>query len=393
MAKLDIGTAKYIIHAKIEANGVVEKPDVIGAIFGQTEGLLGSELELRELQRTGRIGRIDVTISSKFGKTEGKITIPSSLGKVETAILAAAIEAIDQVGPCEARITVESIEDVRIEKRKRIIERAKELLRKISSETLPDTLEITEAVEEELRLSEIQEYGSEKLPAGPDIDKSDSIIVVEGRADVLNLLKAGVKNVIAVGGTKIPQTIAKLSKTKIVTAFLDGDRGGDLILKGLMQVADIDFVARAPEGKEVEELTKKEIFKALRNKVAVEQIFPGLKKQEAENKSEESMHLNKENGLYEKFGKLFRDISGKFKAYLLDKEGNIIKEVAVKELASTIENSKESVFAVIFDGVVTQRLIDISKEKKVEYLIGAKLGNIVSKPEEIKVLTAKDIGA
>jgi len=402
MAKVDIGTAKYIVYANFEATGVVEKPDVIGAIFGQTEGLLGSDLELRELQRTGRIGRIDVFVSSKAGKSEGKITIPSSLDKVETAILAAAMESIEQVGPCEARVKVESIEDVRVEKRKKIIERAKELLRKVSSETLPDTLELTDAVEEELRLSEITEYGPEKLPAGPNINNSDAIVVVEGRADVLNLLKSGIKNVIAVGGTSIPETVGRLAKTKTVTAFLDGDRGGDLILKGLMQIAEIDFVARAPEGKEVEELTKKEIFKALRNKVAVEQITGAKKKSvEPEENGERKLSSSfkpeakadeKIDGRRESFGRFFRDISGKFKAYLLDSQENIIKEVAVKELATTLENSKENVFAVIFDGIVTQRLVEISQERRVEYLVGAKMGNIVSKPSALTILTARDLG-
>jgi len=403
MAKVDIGTAKYIVYANFEATGVVEKPDVIGAIFGQTEGLLGSDLELRELQRTGRIGRIDVFVSSKGGKSEGKITIPSSLDKVETAILAAALESIEQVGPCESRVKVENIEDVRVEKRKKIIERAKELLRKVSSETLPDTLEITDAVEEEIRLSEITEYGPEKLPAGPNINNSDAIVLVEGRADVLNLLKSGIKNVVAIGGTSIPEAVGRLAKVKTVTAFLDGDRGGDLILKGLMQIADLDFVARAPEGKEVEELTKKEIFKALRNKVAVEQAAGAKKKAvEPEINGEARPHPTPEkagekieariNGRIETFGRLFKDISGKFKAYLLDGQENIIKEVAVKELATTLETSKEKVFAVIFDGIVTQRLVEISQERHVEYLVGAKLGNLISKSSTLTILTAKDLG-
>ena len=48
------------MQANFEIEGVVEKPDVIGAVFGQTEGLFGPELELRELQKSGRIGRIEI---------------------------------------------------------------------------------------------------------------------------------------------------------------------------------------------------------------------------------------------------------------------------------------------------------------------------------------------
>lgn len=44
-------TAKYVVEARFTVEGVVEKPDVIGAIFGQTEGLFGPDLDLRELQK------------------------------------------------------------------------------------------------------------------------------------------------------------------------------------------------------------------------------------------------------------------------------------------------------------------------------------------------------
>ncbi len=400
MAKVDIGTAKYVIHATFNANGVVEKPDVVGAIFGQTEGLLGPDLDLRELQRTGRIGRIEVTLSSKAGKTEGTITIPSSLDKVETAILSASLETIEQVGPCESNVKISKIEDVRIAKRKKIVARAKDILSNIVEEITPDTIEITEEVDRTLRLSEITEYGPEKLPAGPHIDDSDAIIIVEGRADVLALLKHGIKNVIAVEGTNIPKTIIELTKKKTTTVFADGDRGGDLIIKELLQTGEIDFVSRAPNGKEVEELTKKELFKALRNKVAAEQASGTTIKKEVKEEKKElekpkapQKVAAKSNGDLETYGKLFKELSGTFKAYLLDEKSKIIKEVAVRDLASALQNSKEEVSTVIFDGVITQRLVEISGKKAVGCLVGAKIGNIVKKPPKIKLLTATDLGA
>ena len=411
MAKVDIGTAKYVIHSKVNANGIVEKPDVVGAIFGQTEGLLGPDLDLRELQRTGRIGRIEVNISSKGGKTEGTIDIPSSLDKVETAILAASLETIEQVGPCESQVAVTKIEDVRVSKRKKIIDRAKNILATMLDEITPDTLEITEEVDRTLRQSEITAFGSEKLPAGPHIENSDAIIVVEGRADVLALLKHGIKNVIAVEGTNIPKTVVDLIRKKTTTVFVDGDRGGDLIIKELSQLGDMDFIARAPNGKEVEDLTKKELFKALRNKIPAEQVIgasqkkvlpiaPPTSRKEAPKtiateKPEEVTQepvKEKSNGKVETFKKLFKDLSGTFKAYLLDEESNIIKEVAVRDLASALQNSKEKIAVVIFDGVITQRLVEISSQKEVGYLIGAKIGNIVKKPTELKLLTSSDIG-
>ena len=437
-AKDDFGTTKYVIHAEFEASGIVERPDVVGAIFGQTEGLLGDDLDLRELQKTGRIGRIKVDVHTRAGKSYGTITIPSSLDRVETAILAAALETIDRIGPSEARINVMRIEDVRATKRKYIIERAKEILETLMEEEIPETQEITEEVKKEVRAKELIEYGSEKLPAGPHVPFSDSIIIVEGRADVLNLLKHGIKNAIAVEGTSIPETIIKLSKERIVTAFTDGDRGGELILKELLQVADIDYVARAPEGKEVEELTKKEIIKSLRSKVPAEQVINELfakgksfyelmkereqqppasieKAEEApmESKTEVQKEIHKKEPKIEakipereekkeerfikpirlsklseidKFSKWIEEVKRDSKAILLDENKSTLAEIPIRDLSNSL-NNKENIYAIIFNGIITQRLIDIVSEKGVKYLIGARKSNVVRRPINLKILT------
>ncbi|MBI2144790.1 DNA primase [Candidatus Woesearchaeota archaeon] len=272
MGKISPVSAKYIIHSTIQIEGVVDRPDVIGAIFGQTEGLLGSDLELRELQRSGRIGRIEVDTEIRSGKTSGAITIPSSLDKAETAIIAAALEIIQRIGPCNARLKVDSIEDVRTSKRAFVIDRAKELLKTMVDTVMPDSQELADEVSKAVRVMEAIEYGTDRLPAGPGIEDSEEVIVCEGRADVMNLLKHGFKNVIGMNGTSVPQTIVELSKKKVLTAFVDGDRGGDLILKELIDVAEVDYVTKAPDGKEVEELEKKEIHKALRSRVVPEQL-------------------------------------------------------------------------------------------------------------------------
>lgn len=365
-------TTKYLIHAEIVADGVIERPDVVGAIFGQTEGLLGNDLDLRELQKTGRIGRIEVKIESRGGKSYGEIKIPSSLDKIETAIIAAALETIERVGPCSARIEVKKIEDVRAAKRKKIVERSMEILRELFEEPEIESEKIAELVKQSLRVEEVVEYGEEKLPAGPAIDESDAIIVVEGRADVINLLRHGIRNVIAVEGTNIPKTIIELSKKKTVTAFLDGDRGGDLILKELLQVAEIDFVARAPEGKGVEDLTLKEILKALRNKVPVEQV---QLKRETKEQSHESLKSHKEK------------VEGKLLARILDKNLNLIKEVPVRDLVKTLKNDNIKGSIIIFDGIITQRLVDVAAKKDINYIIGVKLGSIVKLPTSLRVMT------
>jgi len=268
---MDLGTTKYIIYTELIADGYVEKHDVIGAIFGQTEGLLSTELDLRDLQKSGRIGRIDVDLENVNGKSFAKITLPSSLDKVETSILAATLETIDRVGPCFATVKIANVEDIRVSKRQYITNRARSILRQLMDEMI-DTYEITEEIKESLRTEEIMEFGPENLPCGPNIIHSDAIIVVEGRADVLTLLRCGIKNAVAVEGTSVPKSIMELTKKKTTTAFTDGDRGGELILKELLQTCDIDYVARAPYGKEVEGTSKKEIMKCLRAKVPVEQI-------------------------------------------------------------------------------------------------------------------------
>ncbi|MFA5259403.1 MAG: DNA primase DnaG [Candidatus Pacearchaeota archaeon] len=267
MAKISPVSIKYIIHAKFEAEGAIEKPDLIGAIFGQTEGLLGEDLEMRELQKSGKIGRIEVNTDYEGGKTTGDIEVPSAMDKTETTILAAALETIERVGPSDTKIVVESIEDVRGSKRDYILERAKKLMEQLG-DSKTDLGEFTEEIKESAKVARMQTYGTENLPCG-DLS-GDELIIVEGRADVVNLLKNGVKNVISMNGSKLPETINELTKQKKeVILFVDGDRGGNLIIKNVVENAKIDFITMAPEGKEVEELTGKEILQALRKKVSV----------------------------------------------------------------------------------------------------------------------------
>ncbi|ELZ96882.1 DNA primase [Haloferax mucosum ATCC BAA-1512] len=259
-------TAKYLIHASISADGVVERSDVVGAIFGQTEGLLGDDLDLRDLQQSSKVGRIDVQIDSENGHSFGQMTIASSLDKAETAVLAASLETLTRVGPCQAVIEITNIEDVREAKRRMVVDRAKELLSESFDDTVMTSTEILEEVKESIRVEDITEFHG--LPAGPRVADSDAIIVVEGRADVLTLLQYGIKNAVGVEGTNVPEDIADLTQERTVTAFLDGDRGGELILRELAQVGDVDYVAFAPDGQSVEDLDRGAVIQSLRDKVA-----------------------------------------------------------------------------------------------------------------------------
>ncbi|MEW6592104.1 MAG: DNA primase DnaG [Candidatus Hadarchaeota archaeon] len=375
LGKEDTGTTKYLVHAKLEANGVVERPDVVGAVFGQTEGLLGEDLDLRELLKSGRIGRIKVDINSVQGKTTGTVTIPSSLDRFETSIIAAALETVERIGPCEATIKVEKIEDVRDTKRKFIIGRAKEILQKFG-ETATETQEITDRVKETTRVEEISEYKG--LPAGPALMESDAVIIVEGRADVLNLLRAGIKNTVAIEGTSVPQAVVELSKEKTVTAFVDNDRGGDLIMKELLQVAELDFVARPPPGRSVEDLTRKEIIKALRSKVPIELAL-------AEHRGAE----HAENKETEELGRALNKLRGSLKAMLLDGGLRPIAEIQVRELKEKLIEA-HGAKAVVFDGIITQDLAEMAAARGIKYLVGMR-SRIEAVPKNIEVLTLDDL--
>ncbi len=273
-------TAKYLIHADVRTSGVVERSDVVGAIFGQTEGLLGDELDLRDLQDSSKVGRINVEIESDEGRSYGSITIASGLDRVETAVLAAALETMERVGPCKAECTVTDIEDARAAKRRAVVDRASELLTEFEEEVLAGG-RLVDEVRKRARVAEITEYRG--LPAGPRVQDSDAIIIVEGRSDVRQLLEHGIRNAIAVEGTDVPEPVAMLSRERKTTAFLDGDRGGDLILRELEQVGEIDYVAFAPTNKSVEALNREEILNALRRKIPYEQIADGASAREAFN--------------------------------------------------------------------------------------------------------------
>lgn len=404
---IDPTTTKYLIQAKLEADGIVEKPDVVGAIFGQTEGLLGEELDLRDLQKSGRIGRIEVEVSSRKGRSEGTISIPSSLDQVETSIMASSLETIDRVGPCKAKIKIQKVEDVRVSKRVKIVDRAKELLKGMIEESKHTGMDLTESVKAAVQVHEIVTFGPDKLPAGPNAEGSDAIVIVEGRSDVLNLLKSGVKNAIAVEGTNIPKSIQELSKERVVTAFVDGDRGGELILRELLQVAEVDFIARAPKGKEVEELTQKQMMKSLRNKIPAEQFVemygidvPKPKMEEKAERPEPKKTIERKvkpprppakeekklSPELEKYKEMLDTLAGTLKARLLDKDGEITAEVPVRDLVDTLKSHKKTA-TVVFDGVITQRILDLAASQGTSTIVGTKLGPVTKQPTSVEVWT------
>ncbi len=443
----DPNAAKYQIKARIIAEGVIDKPDVVGAVFGQTEGLLGEELDLRDLQKSGRIGRIEVEIDSRKGKSEGEILIPSSLDQVETAILGAGLETVDRIGPCRAKIEVIAVEDIRVSKRQKVVDRAKEILSKLQEESKGVGIDLTESVRKAVQVEEITTYGPEHLPAGPNIDQADALIVVEGRSDVLNLLRCGIKNVIAVEGTSVPQTVKDLSRGKTVTAFTDGDRAGELILREMLQTMDLDFVARAPRGSEVEELTQKQLLKCLRNKLPINQYLEmtgfestGATRSPMEERSEgagegpsrserrEDRGGRRDSGErgpgpsgpgatripagafagnapppppppppppmtpeLQRYFEILGTLDNSSKSVFLGPDDSVVGEAPVKEMTEALGGLTVPVKTVVFDGVVSQRLLDVAQEKGVDTVVGTRIGAIGKMPQRVKIVTRLDL--
>jgi DNA primase len=363
---------KYVLTFSFEIDGIVDKSDIIGAIFGQTEGIFGPSFDLREMARTGKIGRITpVNVEVKNRKTTGILKVTTGKEIESAALIAALIESVDQVGPYKARFKFKQIIDAREEKIRGIVRRALEILDNWRIKKIPQAEEILDNLRKRMLNKHIitVKAGAEKLAAGPGIYDADEIILVEGRADVANLVKYGVDNVLSIGGGIIPENIRELVKGKKVTAFLDGDRGGTLNLRKLMQTVKIDYVALAPQGKEVEELKPEEIYEALENKKPINFFL---------------IEINEELKQYKKY---IDEIIGRLES-LLVKDDKIIHKLPVSDLVQFLdENTDLDVDTIILDGIITQRLLDAAVKHGIKVIVGLRKGVIVREPTEVKILT------
>ena len=191
------GIVKYHVKLSFEVDGLVERADIIGAVFGQTEGLLGPEMNLNELQRVSKVGRIEVEINSTENTTSGNVLLPMSTDIDTCALIAAAIESIDKVGPFDCKFKLNSIDDVRASKKEDIVKRAKEIKQKWSTKSVSEGDNMLKDVHEG-HSGKITTYGPNKLPCSTGVFDSSWVILVEGRADILNLLRAGYDNALAI---------------------------------------------------------------------------------------------------------------------------------------------------------------------------------------------------
>jgi DNA primase len=438
MAKTYAGTSKYLVKINFKVKGIVDKEDIIGAVFGQSEGLLGDEMDLKELQKNGKIGRIDVNSKSLKGTTSGTLEMPSSMDMAQTTLLAAAIETVDKVGPCESEFSITEIEDTRNKKKDLIKSRAQELLGKLMKASSDSTQTLADSLREGARAAKISYFGKEKLPAGPEAESSEEIIIVEGRADVLNLLKNQINNAVAMNGSNIPPTLLEIIKKKTVTLFIDGDRGGELNARKLAAMTKIDYVARAPDGKEVEELTRKELIQALTKKIPAEiflkpkpaQTYPRIGQYSPANTrypltrertypsfnrrpaitterrtplpgtfterrtlqrypqrtpfKETTFEVRPNAEELKTFTKPMEEVKGKMKAKIFDEQMKEVKELPVNQLYEKLDETQK-IHAIVMDGIITKRLAEKADKNGVKYIVGAKKGKLEN--TKLKALT------
>ena len=361
------GIVKYHVKLSFDVDGLVERADIIGAIFGQTEGLLGPEMNLNELQRVSKIGRIEVNTTSTTNTTKGDALIPMSTDIDTCALISAAIESIDKVGPFDCKFKLEGIDDVRASKKEDIVRRAKEIKQKWSTKSVSEGDTMLKDVHEG-STGKLTTYGKEKLQCGTGVFDSTWIILVEGRADVINLLRAGYDNAIAIEGAKIDDSIKELcDKKDKVVAFLDGDRAGGFILKELKSLVHIDVEHRAFEGVEVEELTPQQIDDILRSTAE-------------EMKSETTkptLHDSGDKSIAELANKIYPNLNETLEAIALDSDQKEIFKVPISEVVDKL-SSQTGIKYLILDGIITQRLLDGAKRAGIECVIGHRVAKLAS---------------
>ena len=374
------GIVKYHVKLSFDVDGLVERADIIGAIFGQTEGLLGPEMNLNELQRVSKVGRIEVTTTSTENTTNGNVLLPMSTDVDTCALISAAIESIDKVGPFDCSFKLDAIDDVRASKKEDIVRRAKEIKQKWSTKSVSEGDTMLKDVHESIA-GKVTTYGPNKLPCSTGVFDSPWIILVEGRADIINLLRAGFDNALAINGATIDESIKEMCKSKKkIVAFLDGDRAGGMILQELKSVVNVDIELRADSGIEVEELTPQRVADILNDtNIEMKKLGTGSPTISEDDKS-----------LATVISKIYPDLNETLESVALDDKDNQLFKIPISELVNKL-STQTGVKYLILDGIITQRLLDNAKTSGIGCIVGhraAKLSNL----GDVKIKTFTELG-
>ena len=374
------GIVKYHVKLSYEVDGLVERADIIGAIFGQTEGLLGPEMNLNELQRVSKVGRIEVIAKSTANTTSGNAVIPMSTDIDTCALIAAGIESIDKVGPFDCKFTLDAIDDVRAAKKDDIVKRAKEIKQKWATKTVSEGETMLNDVHQG-DSGKLSSYGPSKLTCSSGVFDSKWIILVEGRADVINLLRAGYDNVLAIEGAKIDESIKELCSEKdTVVAFIDGDRAGGFILKELKSVVTLDYELQADTGVEVEELTPQRLSEILQP--IADEIKNG--------KPAPKLNSEDDKSIADVASKIFPNLNETLEAVALDGDQNEIFKVPISEVVSKL-SSQSGIKYLLLDGIITKRLLEGAKNAGIECVVGHRVAKL-SNSDGMTLKTFADLG-
>ena len=374
------GIVKYHVKLSFDVDGLVERADIIGAIFGQTEGLLGPEMNLNELQRVSKVGRIEVTTTSTENTTNGNVLLPMSTDVDTCALISAAIESIDKVGPFDCSFKLDAIDDVRASKKEDIVRRAKEIKQKWSTKSVSEGDTMLKDVHESIA-GKVTTYGPNKLPCSTGVFDSLWIILVEGRADILNLLRAGFDNALAINGATIDESIKEMCKSKKkIVAFLDGDRAGGMILQELKSVVNVDIELRADSGVEVEELTPQRVADIL-NDTNIEMKKLG---------TSPSTMSEDDKSLATVISKIYPDLNETLESVALDDKDNQLFKIPISELVNKL-STQTGVKCLILDGIITQRLLDNAKTSGIGCIVGHRAAKL-SSLGDVKIKTFTELG-
>ena len=399
----DAKEVQNTIKIEIQVLGRVNQSDIIGAVFGQTEDVLGDALELRKLQKQNLIGRIEVDTEYTSDGTRGIITIPSHMDRTNTVIIAAALETIKKIGPCKAKARILKIENIKEIKIKKIIEHAKKVLEKFMNISI-DSQELIDKVSSEVRMSQHIEYGDEKLVTGPNIDKFDDLIFVETLADLKNMLKYGIKNVVAFDDMSKKDTLKELADKHEIMVFVN--KGKEFLVKKLLEFADVDSYTKPEMNKRIHDLESKEIYKAIRSAISTEQIgshktssrpesshsvFPkpahrtfqkpphrsqqrpphrDFKRHDRSYDNRNERRSNVNNKDVETFTKKKGELKGTKQAFVIDKNMQILGKVPADSLIDTVRSIGRQVYSIVIDGSIPRELVVLAEKNRIKYLVG-----------------------
>jgi hypothetical protein len=139
-------------------------------------------------------------------------------------------------------------------------------------------------------------------------------------------------------------------------------------------------------GKEVREVSKEKEDPAV-TRERERPPFPSLREEKEEAPAE---GFRRAMGNAERYKEIFSGIEGQAKTVLTDDNLNPIVECPIAEMIDKIRGL-DRVHSVIFDGVISQRLLDVAHERGVRFIIASRIGNVGKFPAGITILLRKDL--